>query len=447
MTRILPSVFRDRLVHEFGIYAEPILRQISTAEPAARTIRKISAIDPQVIPGYQFLGQVPWSSTSSWFERATQTDGSPIHYSPGYQAGAWHIQEASGLLIDFMMQELKEKGYPMNLLLDACAAPGGKTLTMLSHIAPEGLLVAGESQRSRLETLLETVSRTGSSQVVVAHADATQWSSLENFWDGILLDMPCSGEGMFRKNEEAIRDWSMEKSSTCQQIQCSIMEAALKSLRPGGWLIYSTCTFAFAENTAMLRPWIDSGVLKTVDIKVPEAWGFTPASLIDKQWLCENSAWWALPGKVEGEGFFCAVFQKNTAKAEASKALLPDVGHTLNHRKALLKNSLPNKIKIVRDGLSLWKAKGIPSQDLAHSLGLRITTDLSLQLRSEGFEWNEISLDEPLVTWYLQGQNLPMRELEEGWNLICYQGYGLGWIHKGGHQITNHFPKSRRIKR
>ncbi|MFM8686949.1 MAG: methyltransferase RsmF C-terminal domain-like protein, partial [Bacteroidota bacterium] len=112
-----------------------------------------------------------------------------------------------------------------------------------------------------------------------------------------------------------------------------------------------------------------------------------------------------------------------------------------------LKAHWPKQVKILRDRISLWSKEGVPSQDLAHALGRRRTSALQSQLDAEGFDWHEIPLVEPLVSWYLQGQPLQMGDLRDGWNLITYQGLGLGWMHKNGVKVTNYFPKSRRIKR
>jgi len=445
--RILPIEFIDRLHKEFGPAAEDLIDQLISTEPAARTLRVLDNVDPYEINGYENLGKVPWCESAQWFKRNTVDDASPIHHSPGYQVGAWHIQEASGLLVDYMLLKIRAMGFRMNLMLDACAAPGGKTLTMLNYLPPMGLLVAAESQQDRLQTLMETVSRTGSPQVIVVNASATDWGAVPNLWDGILVDMPCSGEGMFRKNQEAIKEWSLVKCESCSKIQQSILESVVQSLQPGGWLIYSTCTYGFSENTELLMPWVKKGILKPMEIQIPEDWGFTLASTIDQRWPEGGSAWWALPGKVPGEGFFCAVLQKARLRDLVPWNVSIDSAHQTAEKAALLKGHMPKNAKIVRDGLTPWMREGVPSQDLAHALGRRRTSELQAQLDSQGFEWHEISLEEPLATWYLQGQTLRMGELQEGWNLMCYQGFGLGWMHKMGEKVTNYFPKSRRIKR
>lgn len=450
-SRNLPRPFLERLRVEFGPAAEDLINELYSTEPAPRTLRVLEEIDPREIRGLESIGVVPWCPTAQWFHRKREGDTQPIHFHPGYQAGAWHVQEASGLVLDFLLSKFRSSGLPMNLIMDACAAPGGKTLTLLEHLAPEGLLVASEPQQDRLETLLETVSRTGSSQVIVTNADATVWAEVPNLWDGILVDIPCSGEGMFRKNQDAIKDWSLGKCEACSQIQQPILASLIQSLRPGGWMIYCTCTFGFSENTAMIRPWITSGVMELMDLQIPDEWGFIPASAIDKDWPVKSSAWWALPGKVAGEGFFCAVMRKAQGKADSSYESAVALSHqsisSVEERTAFLKAHWPKQVKILRERLSLWSKEGVPSQDLAHALGRRRTSALQSQLDAEGFDWHEIPLEEPLVSWYLQGQPLQMGDLRDGWNLMTYQGLGLGWMHKNGVRVTNYFPKSRRIKR
>ena len=448
--RPLPTPFIARLQKEFGSEAEDLIAQIHHSESAARTLRILEGIDPHEIKGFQSIGQVPWCESAHWFNRTIEEDSIPIHHYPGYQTGAWHVQEASGLLLDYLLPKIQGMGLQMNLILDACAAPGGKTLTLLKNLPSEGILVAAEPQQDRLNTLLETISRTGTSQVMVTNANATAWGAVPNLWDGILVDIPCSGEGMFRKNHDALKEWSLNKCEACAQIQYPILESLVRSLRPGGWMIYCTCTYGFLENTEMLKPWILNDILEPMEIQIPEEWGFTPASVIDNRWPDGSSAWWAIPGKVEGEGFFCAILRKSQDdgfSSTASARLAFDSSLADAERSVRLKAIWPKNIKVLRDGLPLWSKVGVPSQDLAHALGRRRTTELQEQLKKIGFVWHEMSLEEPLASWYLQGQSLRIGDLREGWNLMCYQGLGLGWMHKNGETINNYYPKSRRIRR
>jgi hypothetical protein len=349
--------------------------------------------------------------------------------------------------MDDLLRQIRARGLPMNRMLDACAAPGGKTLTMLRHLPDRGLLVAAEAIKDRLDTLTETISRTGSSQVMVIGADAKDWGKMANLWDGIVVDMPCSGEGMFRKHHEAVKDWSPAKCESCTQVQQLILESLIQSLRPGGWLLYSTCTFGFSENTGMLIPFLERGLLRPMELGIPEDWGFTPAAQIDSRWPSGGAAWWALPGKVQGEGFFCAALQKVEQDGCLPSQISFDSADQSSSMADKLAALCPQAMKIVRKGLARWTGEGVPSQDLAHALGSRATGVFLENLKSQGLVWHEVSLERTLATWFVQGQPLKMSELHKGWNLMCYQGLGLGWMHRSGDRVMNYFPKSRRIRR
>lgn len=447
VNRNLPKAFVDRLRKEFGAAAEDLIQNLHNTEPAARTLRVLEQVDPYEIQGFQGFAKVPWCESAQWFTRDNTFDTLPIHHYPGYQAGAWHIQEASGLLIDDLLRQIRIQGLPMNRMLDACAAPGGKSLTMLQYLPERGILVAADAQKDRLLTLMETISRTGDSRIMVIKADARDWGQMVNFWDGICVDMPCSGEGMFRKHDDALQDWSLAKSESCSRIQEDILESLVHSLRPGGWLIYSTCTFGFSENTGIVLPLVERGLLQPLDLKIPEEWGFTPAAQLDPRWPAGGGAWWAIPGKVQGEGFFCAVLQKVVQDDSLTPQISCDPAEPTIVEADQLISSCPPSMKIMRNGIPLWTREGVPSQDLAHALGKRSSDALQEQVKSLGLEWNDVPLEKPLATWFLQGQALALGDLQQGWNLMCYQGLGLGWMHLSGDRVLNYFPKSRRIRR
>ena len=450
-------------------FAPELLHSLSQTEQADRTIRFLKQLPLTGNEGIQLGQAVPWCPGAYWFRRSHETEGAggpnrpsdaggpirpsdaggpnrpalkPLHHDPAYQAGAWHVQEASGLVLDEVLRQLKAKGYKFTKLLDACAAPGGKSLTLLRHLdsepgqgneATEGGLMAAEPQQDRLELLAQTLARTGSDRYTVVKAEAQQWSVTEPLFEGILADMPCSGEGMFRKNPESIRDWSPEKTASCAALQDLALEGLVHALLPGGWLIYATCTFGLEENTRRLLPWLHRKTLRACDLSLPQEWGFVHASRIDPMWPSEACAYWALPSRVAGEGFFFAVLYK----PEPVEAVLPKMPHPWQ---------VPAGIKVHAQGPGFHK-DGRPNHALALALGAASHGKWENILREKGFTYRVVETDRQIATWFCQGQALQLGACTDGWNLLCYGGFGLGWLFRQGRQVQNFYPSSFRIPR
>ena len=329
----------------------------------------------------------------------------------------------------------------MGMLLDACAAPGGKTLTLLDVLPEDGLLVASEPMEHRLPLLEATVARSGSDRVLMVQNPAQNWKNFPSYFDGILVDMPCSGEGMFRTHREAAKDWSLAKCASLVTLQDEILDSLYLALRPGGWLIYSTCTFGKEENTGQLLPWIRSGRLQPEPWNLPEEWGWVHASEMDQRWDPKHGAWWSLPGRTQGEGFFCSVLRKpfDTETTHNTHS-----GNPQNRQS--LAEGLKKQMRLIKNGLTSVPS-GFPTPDLAMAYGKKHGRYPRNGTWSVEEGCPVVDLDATLATWYCQGQNLALGELRIGWNLMTYQGLGLGWMHREGARFQNHFPKSLRIAR
>lgn len=439
----LPDALVQRVRQEYGSYAEHLLHQLAYEGPVSRTLRFLEPLEPLAVDGFAREGSVPWHPNAVYFNRDAAKDPRPWHYEPAYQAGAWYIQEAAGLMVHHLMERLQQEGASMGCLLDACAAPGGKTLTLMDFLPPEGgILVASEPMEHRLALLEATLARTGSNSTLVVQNPAQNWGSCPSMFDGILVDMPCSGEGMFRKHREAASDWSETKSQTLIALQSEILESLYQALRPGGWLIYATCTFGFEENTGQLLPWIQSGRLVPAGWTLPESWNWVHASKLDARWDTQHAAWWSLPGWTRGEGFFCSVLfkpgQHENVPAESSPNLRPSLLE--------LARELQHKMKVVSPVRHLpWTQPPDPAWAMAYGKKNSCYPHEGPWSREEGL--SILNLDHQLATWYCQGQNLALGDLKNGWNLMTYAGLGLGWMHKDGKRIRNYFPKSLRIAR
>ena len=209
-------------------------------------------------------------------------------FDPLFHAGAYYVQEASSMYVGSLFEQaVREMGRCSGLrVLDLCAAPGGKTTQLLSHLEPSSLLVANEVVPARATVLAENVARWGCSNVAVTSSDPAAFTALKDFFDFVLVDAPCSGEGMFRKDPRAVAEWSPDTVRLCAARQRRILADVWPSLRPGGFLVYSTCTFNPFENEENVD-WLCST--------------FDAACLSQRHFY---------PGEERGEGFFAALVHK-----------------------------------------------------------------------------------------------------------------------------------------
>ncbi|MBP5210366.1 MAG: RsmB/NOP family class I SAM-dependent RNA methyltransferase, partial [Bacteroidales bacterium] len=216
---------------------------------------------------------------------------------PLFHAGAYYVQEASSMSVVSVLKALNAEGTSLRIL-DLCAAPGGKTTAIASAIDGGSLLVANEVIRSRATVLAENVSKWGRSNVVVTNSDPADFKKVPGFFDVVFADVPCSGEGMFRKDSEAVEQWSAANVALCSSRQRKIVADAWTSLRPGGYLVYSTCTYNHFENDDNVA-WIASELgAQVVDIQIEGA-------------VKTRCGLQFVPGITRGEGFFCALLRKN----------------------------------------------------------------------------------------------------------------------------------------
>lgn len=277
--------------------------------------------------------RVPWSSEGVYLdERLTFT------FDPLFHAGCFYVQEASSMFVEqALRQYIKEPA----IMLDLCAAPGGKS-THARSVLPEGsLLVANEVIRNRSQVLAENLAKWGHPDVVVTNNDPADFSALPSFFDVILTDVPCSGEGMFRKDPVAIEEWTPENVEICWQRQRRIIADIWPCLKPGGILIYSTCTFNTKEDEENVR-WIQQEFgAELLPLEVREEWNITGNLLKDESTgtvhLEGIPVYHFFPHKTKGEGFFLAVLRKpciETDENETKKAW-----ETINSQKSAISKS------------------------------------------------------------------------------------------------------------
>lgn len=401
--------------------------------------------------------KVSWANEAYYFDENVRPGKHPYH-----EMGLYYIQEPSAMSAAALLAPK-----PGMRVLDLCAAPGGKSTQLATYLGDSGLLVSNEINTQRSRILSQNIERMGIKNAIVTNEDSFVLAShFPGFFNAIQVDAPCSGEGMFRKLPEAIEQWSMENVAICAERQKEILDNAAVMLKPGGTIVYSTCTFSKEENEDVIEYFLE---------RHPD---FT---------LEEMERFW--PHKVDGEGHFVAKLvrrgcvdtdlkadrktkknknsknRKNETKSaltkENMKLLSEFLDETISENMAAwIKNSrlvmfgeqlyrLPDMevdikgLKVQRAGLhigELKKQRFEPSHSLALALKLNDAKNVV-----------KLTCDNPQTIGFFNGQSVMLSdeqaaECKKGWALVCVDGYPAGWGKVNGAQVKNHYPKGLRNK-
>ncbi len=439
MSSDLPIEFVNRVLQDDFLGSE-IVEVLDTASPISLRTNK-----HKVAPLFEEKAKVAWCENGIYLSERPSYVRDPLFHS-----GAYYPQEAGSMLLDAMLKQIPLPDNPK--ILDLCAAPGGKSTLIASHLDGKGLLLANEFVLNRAKILQENMSKWGYHNVAVSSNAAADFKRLPHFFDVLVVDAPCSGEGMFRKDHASRDEWSSANVFACAARQQTILSDVWETLAPGGWLIYSTCTFNAHENEEIVD-WM----MKEYDASIEE---FTIPTGIQKG--RGGIGYYCIPGKVKSEGFFIAVLRKKN----------DEKSHKIVQRKKGLVELKPTKEinEYVRlDGIKLfgWKEKvlAVPErifEDMllfqAHLYLLKMGTWVG-ELHPKGFipseelalnpsilKWQqriEVSLDQALS--YLRGETFSL-PANAGYKLLTYREEPLGWIKHLGNRFNNCYPKNWRIR-
>ncbi len=455
---MLPQEFQERMQEMLGDEYEAFLEGYE--KPRFHALRR----NPLKIEEQEFqdlipfeLKAVPWTKHGFYYHKEDQPGKHPFH-----EAGLYYIQEPSAMSV---VEYLEVK--PGEQVLDLCAAPGGKTTQIAGFMKGEGLLVCNEIHPQRAKILSENIERLGVKNALVTNETPQRLATVfPGFFDKILVDAPCSGEGMFRKNEEALVEWSLENVQMCADRQDEILEEVAKMLRPGGRICYSTCTFAPAENEDCMARFMEKHQefhLVEVEKKGKMSSGNPKFATNPVEDLEKTIRLW--PHKLDGEGHFIAVLEKDGVLEKDYKPLSrngnekalkeKEYQEYLDFEQEFLKikagkelflfgeqlyaspQNMPGLkgMKVVRPGLhlgTLKKKRFEPSHALALALKPEEVVN-TWDLKSDSLE----------IKQYLSGQTFPA-EGPKGWYLITVEGYSIGWGKLAGGIMKNHYPKGLR---
>ena len=309
MDSVLHKEFVAQMSAELGDHEAALLVDALMCAPQPTSVR----YNPHKVSPLPEGEVVPWCASEG---RYLPTRPS-FTLDPHFQAGRYYVQEAASMFVGHLLVEALGGEVPRGVrVLDMCAAPGGKTTLYSALVGDRGVVVANEVIRTRALTLADNVMRWGVGNTVVTSNDPSHFGSLEGWFDVVAVDAPCSGEGMFRKSEEARREWSPDNVRLCAARQRRIVADAWKALRPGGVLLYSTCTFNRTENEENMAWLTEEFECEHIGVECPEEWGIvrTRAGVAE----CFHF----YPHRTSGEGLFAAVVRKQATALRARACLL-----------------------------------------------------------------------------------------------------------------------------
>ena len=429
---MLPEAFLKRMEHQLGKEYPAFLAALERPRAVALRFNPLKGEAPHM----DFTGDpVPWEPRGYYYDPNARPGLHPYH-----EAGVYYLQEASAMAPVSLLDP-----QPGEWVCDLCAAPGGKTTQIAGRMAGKGFLLCNEINPKRAKILSRNIERMGVGNALVTNEHPGKLAErFAGCFDKVLIDAPCSGEGMFRKEEAAVTDWSQETVEMCARRQQEILASGAMLVRPGGRLVYSTCTFAPEENEQAVAAFLEKHPDFTME-KAEAPW-FTPVG---------EGAFRLLPHKLLGEGHFAAVLRRQgdaqreeptpapseklpkewTEFAKDLEIQLP-AGQALTFGQSIYwaPEGMPQLrgLKVERPGLELGVAKKERFEP-AHALALWLRGCARQQ---------DFAADSPEIAAYMHGDVVPAKA--KGWCLVTVDGYSIGWGKGAENVLKNHYPKGLR---
>lgn len=457
-----PARFIERAHLFFGEEASSFLKALS--EPASLSIR----LNPAKLNSqFEHCESVAWCIEGRYLEKRPDFTLDPL-----FHAGTYYVQEASSMFISYILRQTLDLSQSLRVL-DLCAAPGGKSTLLSTLVSNDSLVVANEVISSRVGALTENILKWGNSNVVVSNNDPNDFKRLTEFFDVVVVDAPCSGEGLFRKDQEAIKEWSFNNVQLCEARQKRILDAAQQTVASNGYLIFCTCTFSPEENEKNVKWFVQQyPEFESVKIPIPKDWGIVEKEYGDKPLYSYHF----YPHKLKGEGFFVCCLKKTStinpySKGEGKRSIM-DKNSKSYFLSGKEKVKLKNWIKNV-DGYEYYvdEEKEIHAVHPSNAKDI-LTLLLTLKIKLKGIHIGKLIKEElipahhlalstiihdhlPFIDFtkeqalqYLSKQNVMLEsKLPQGWHLVKYNQQNLGWIKVLSHRINNYYPSDYRIRK
>jgi len=432
----LPEAFIDS-IRANSPFGEQLIHALDQPSPISIRINplKASAKDTSA------MRPVSWCTMGYYLEERPS-----FTLDPSYHAGVYYAQEAASMVLSDLIKHLDlPEG---TRVLDLCAAPGGKTSAMLDALPSNSVVLANEINRHRSNILAENIGKWGVYNILISNDSPEAFSDLVDCFDVVLVDAPCSGEGMFRKDKNARSEWKPDSPAFCAARQTEILSHVVQSLKPGGYLIYSTCTFNQLENEDQITHLLADGSFELVSWDVPSA--------------CvagrNNLGHYFLPGVTDSEGLYIAVLRKKGTLIPSEEYELGPVSkdapfgiihsenhvlieertgmHLLSKGAISLLKSIDSPLRIIKKGVKIAEQspKGwIPYHELA------LIPSVSSNIKA-------IELNEREALQYLRGETFPVQAQESGFYMVTYNQMGIGFVKHLGNRFNNLYPKEWRIR-
>ncbi len=442
----LPPAFVEQMNQQLGVDAEAFFESLERPSPVSIRLHP----QKKIKWGENFEG-VKWNTKGVYLAQRPVFTLDPL-----FQAGAYYVQEASSMFVEEAFRQCFPDTHPL-VALDLCAAPGGKSTLLASALPAGSLLLSNEVIRNRHQVLQYNLTKWGLSHTHSSQQDSKDFQALAGFFDLVLVDAPCSGEGLFRKDPKAQGEWSPDHVQHCAARQKRILSEAIDLVKPGGFLFYCTCTYNEFENQANAE-WLEQEfAVEYVPLHYPQDWHL----------VARDRGVQFYPHRVAGEGFYLACFrklgeaQKIKGKGTKKSGLTPLPRKQRDQLTPWLKDLTPFSfgldyhgnvrawLKDQQDAISqlstalrrfqvgfevgIFKGKDfIPSPELALHTAL-----------NKGVQ--QIEVDRLTALRFLKKESIEIPHLPKGWTLVQHQGLGLGWIKVLPNRINNYYPKNWRI--
>ena len=441
----LPVDFSKAMQQQLGEEYEEFAQALDA--PLPTSIR----VNPQKTTQEPLLERVGWSSNGYYLPQRI-----PFTFDPLFHAGHYYVQEASSMFVEQILKTVVTK--PVRVL-DLCAAPGGKTTLALSLLPQGSFVVANEYVSQRAQILAENLIKWGMPNTIVTNNTPADYGKLRHTFDVIIVDAPCSGEGMFRKDEEALVQWSLDNVNLCVDRQKEILASVWSSLKPGGVLIYSTCTYNTAENEDMasyLREELSAEPLPQIETQ-PQ-WG------VVREFKGDIPFYRFMPHKTKGEGFSVTAMRKpegdyvpvKPGKAKIKTQPLP------NALKPLLKEPSSYEYTIIKDKLVALSPECREMMQLMDKFNI-LHAGIEVAVTDKGKDYiphhalsqstelninqaQKIEVDYAGAISYLRREAMPLTEQQRGIALVTYRNAPLGWAKCVGNRANNLYPQEWRIR-
>ncbi len=447
MSDFFPAAFENRMKSTLGHEWIDFLQAHKQTPPVAIRINPYKDKLPEGI-------KIPWTDFGHYLpERPIFTLDPELH------AGKYYVQEPSSMFLEHVIKQSVDLTQPLRVL-DLCAAPGGKSTHVLSLLTKDSLLISNEVIRSRAQILSENIQKWGCANVMVTNSDPEAFQKLPGYFDVIIVDAPCSGEGLFRKDDQASKEWSEDHVNLCTQRQRRILNDVWPALKENGILIYSTCTFNESENESTLNWLAEDRAIEFIDLPVTKEWN------IEKIEVGKAIGYRFYPHRVNGEGFFISALRKMVGEQSiriragknfdlTSKKIseqLQDWSLQPEQFKFIQQNSLliqiPSELYDVMGFISTQLhivSKGTAVAETKHEkLVPEHAMALSIHLNQKHFPIIDLELEEALA--FLRKEPIHVGEGQRGFALVSYKNTPVGWINQLGNRVNNLYPSAWRIR-